>query len=313
MAKKALKQKIKNCDLSATIEQSTADKLLNSVKYPFLIIDYHKPFPQTFQIEDSYDTANYFYSTKEIDDLLERAEKFGGLENSNFPDSDEHYIEHQIYDVTSEIIEQAKNCLDAINSGDSRYTGPTKKEVEIILEGGITKLRSYFKGIRVAAHLSFFRLTLPKKPTIILNSPRFDLKNTPIRVEATGELWCYHPFLKCSRWCLKWRYGWKWDRIASITVSPNLVADAYAQAVTENALIKVYAQFNKLRLDYDVLRDIPLEGLVNDKLKNRALYIFDTTKFVATIPIMNSRFQIDKIILPPVNNKIQIDITVKEI
>jgi hypothetical protein len=222
-------------------------------------------------------------------------------------------IDDQIFSFGGSIIEQAKKVLDAANSGDSRYDGPTKKELQKIIDGGTPGLVDTLSDFGLYAWCPYLRVILRSRPSLRLSSPRIDLNDIRIEVTATGELWAKYPWFNCYKWCLEWKKVIKCNKIASITVSPNMKAEAHADCSAQGTKVFVRALFDKLRLDYDILNKIPLEGIANDKLKDQLVFVYDASQLVQTVPILKSRFAVSSISLPPSASGINVAATISRI
>ena len=68
-----------------------------------------------------------------------------------------------------------------------------------------------------------------------------------------------------------------------------------------------------MRLDYPILEKIPLERIVNKELDKKPLAVMDVRKLVATLPVVDARFQLDSVSLPRSQRQIVIAATVRQI
>lgn len=301
-------------DLSATVSQSSADKLVKSVSYPFTAFDQSWPFQGRLILGAETD---YEYTAAEIKKMLDVAQKRRGQMTLPAPnDSPEHQITRDIVRAASVVIESAKACLNARDEAEKAgkpFVGPSRELVQGILNNGVAGLAN-IKGIQFKGHLAWLKVVVADEPQLSLGMPTISIKNLDVRVSATGELWWYHPSLHCSHWCFEWSVTWGWDRIASLTVSGlKLAIAAHADVFAQNALIVAKGVVDKLRLDYPILRDIPLEGLANSALGNKLVVTFDAGKYLATVPVLNSKFAVASLQLPPSTSQIEVDITIKQV
>jgi len=221
-------------------------------------------------------------------------------------------VADQIYAFGGSILEQAKKALDVATTS-SDYEGPDKKKLQEVVNGGIEGLVDTLGDFGIYAWNPFLRVTIKKKPRVSLRSPRIDLNGISIEVAATGELWSKYPWWNCYKWCTKWEKVHKCDRIASLTVSPDIAAEAHATIEAAAARVLVRGEFDKLRLDYDILNKIPLEGVANKALKGKPLFVYDASQLIATVPILQSRFGIEKIVLPPNPGGIGVGVVLRQI
>jgi hypothetical protein len=182
-----------------------------------------------------------------------------------------------------------------------------------ILDGGVVGLASY-RGTQLKAHLAWLRVCVGQKPSLTIGSPQVSIQNLKVDVSATGELWWYYPIPHCSSWCLDWSITWAWTRIASITIRDiRIAADAHADTSVDGTKVKVTGVFDRLRLDYDILRDIQLEGIANSVLGSKPVFVYDASQLVATVPVLGSHFGISAIDLPSSIGSIEVDVSVKQV
>jgi hypothetical protein len=297
-------------DLSATIEQSSVDKLVNSITYPFTVMD--KTYAPPGRVVSGADVG-FPYSRADIKTILKDAGNLGGEIDLVVPtdDADDQML-RDVLGAASTVVESAKACLDAMTNPS--YQGPPRNVPQAILNGGVAGLADSAKGIQIIAHLAWLKIVLNDKPAISLNVPTIGLGGIDVSVSATGELWWYHPTFHCSSLCFNWSVTWGWDRIVPITVNNIKIAcSAHANVSAAGTLITVQGFIDKLRLDYPILRDIPLEGFANDFLGNKLIVVFDAGKFLATVPVLNSNFAISSVQLPPSQGRIEADIAIKQI
>ncbi len=165
----------------------------------------------------------------------------------------------------------------------------------------------------IYAWCRYLRIIVEKKPGIKLSSPKIDLNGIKIKVTASGELWSKYPWWKCYKWCTKWKKVIKCKRIASVTVSPKIKAEAHAVLKAEAAKIFAQGKFDRLRLNYNILDKIPLEELANKALKDKLVYVYDAGQFVAVVPLLKSKFTVDTVSLPASNDGLNVGILLRQI
>ncbi len=298
-----IKKMAASTDLSAKVYQSACDKLIGSVSYPFVVAERHQDFPGCSNMERLLDRGGYKYSSGEIEKFFKNSIKPGQRMNLELND--------RVFSFGGSIIEQAKRALDASTSKD--YTGPSRSELQSVVDGGIENLVTTFGDFDAYAWCPHLRVTLTTRPSIKLSSPRIDLNGIKINVEATGELWVKYPWPNCYKWCTQWKKVIKCDRIASVTVSVDLKAEAHANVMAKGTEIIARGEFDRLRLDYDILDKIALEGIANRALGDRLLAVYDASQLVATVPLLKSRFAIGSVSLPASADGIGVEISVKQI
>ena len=301
-------------DLTASVKQSSADKVLNSVKYPFCVFDQTWPFNGR---KDEVAAASYEYSNDEINQLLANAQAAGTGTLASIAQSDVDQLNMDVLRGAAEVIESAKKCLDARKEAEQLgkpFKGPSAKECQEILDNGVEGLMKSTRGIQFKGHLAWLRVCIADRPTIILGNPKVSISGLHVLTSATGELWWYHPTFHCSWLCFNWSVTWGWDRLAHLTIKDiKINADAHADTSTAGAVVNVKGVIDRLRLGYPILDKIPLEGVANQQLGDKLVRAFDASQFIASIPVMNSRFHIDKVELPASTNEIAINLSVKQL
>ena len=105
----------------------------------------------------------------------------------------------------------------------------------------------------------------------------------------------------------------KCKRIARVTVEPDIAAEAHATLLAKEARVLAFAKFDRLRIDEPILRKIPLEGFANRGLGDKPVYVYDASKLVATVPVLGSKFTVDKIILPPSADSIGVGVIIRKV
>lgn len=297
-------------DLYAEVQQSTSNKLLNSVGYPFKVFEKRQDFPGCSKLAAKDNDPIYEYSKDEIKVMLKNS--VTGVKNRAQNESAVS-VNDQVYSFAGSVIEQAKKVVDVANSSGADYEGPDKKEMQGIVDGGIEGLVDTLGDFGVYAWNPYLRVVIKKQPTIALRSPRIDLTGISIEVTATGELWAKYPWWNCYKWCTQWEKVHKCDRIASLTVSPDVIADAHANIEASAARVFVRAEFDKLRLDYEILNKISLEGIANDALRDKLVFVYDAAQLIATVPVLQSKFAIESIALPATQSGIGVGIVLRQI
>ena len=297
-------------DLSARIDQTACDKLLQSIHYPFVPLERNEPFPGCDKLVAAEVDGLYRYPDADVDRLFANS-----VEQINTRDTNTDVtVEDQIFAFGGSIIQQAKLVREAADKPD--YEGPDKAELDAIIDGGIPllgkSLRRVMSDWGIYAWCSHLRVTVKSRPGLKLSSPRIDLTGLRLEVRATGELHAKFPWWNCYQWCLRWRKVHKCERIASLTVSPDLAIDAHAGLEIAALRVLASASFDRLRLDYPILRDLPLEGLANSLLKVKRVPVYDAAPLIATVPVLQSRFVVDSLDLPPTGDGIEIGVNLRQ-
>lgn len=324
----ANKKSSKSHDFSVILDQSLSNKVVESPDYPLSIIEFDEPFPHKTSEEVGeiqgiigYRDIQYAYSQTEIKTMLEEAVKYGTTIKSTGLTDEQIVIYQGLLAESGGIMAEAKACLDALEESQNKrpmkkeepYSGPTRDELDKIINGGITSLPQSVKGFELKAHLRAFNVMVLEPPSISLNSPTMTLSRGKLRVGATGELWFKRPSIRCIRWCTQWIITWKWVRIARISVSVKMGINAKATALVHNKKVFVRGEFIKLFLDYYVIRRINLAKIANKILHDKLVYVYDPSGLVATIPVLDTEFGVDKINLPQTSGAFRVEIDIKAI
>jgi hypothetical protein len=301
-------------DLFGEVTQSASDKLLQSVDYPFTVFNVREDFPGCSRaakgaIEPLDENPPlHVYTEKEVRELLEEATRRVVKREE---DEGETTLYDEVFSFAGSVVEQAKRVLEASRNKD--YEGPDPEELQRIVDGGIEGLVDTLGRLEFYAWCSRLRVVAKRRPRIGLRSPRIDLNGIRIAVKATGELWVRYPWWNCYKWCTKWKKVYKCKRIARLTVEPDIAAEAHATLRAKEAQVLAFAKFDRLRIDEPVLRRIPLEGFANQALGDKPVFVYDASKLVATVPVLGSRFSVDKIVLSPSPDSIGVGVVIREV
>ena len=302
-----IKAKNSSYDLYAEVQQTICDKFLGSVKYPFKVLEQRQEFPKD-QKTPTASNGLYKLSKEEISTLLKNSLNIvKGKKSSNSS------IHSQVFSFAGSVIQQAKNVIDAAKSAEDKYQGPDIKEMQKIVDDGIEGLVNTLGDFDIYFWCSYLSVKINKQPKLSLASPVITLNDIKIEVTATGEIWAKYPWLNCYKWCTQWEKIHKFDRIASLTVSPELKVKAHADLSLSGTILKATATIDELRLNYDILDKIPLEGIANTQLGDSPIFVFDASKLLSTVPLLESKFIISSIILPPSSTSIGIGILFKQL
>lgn len=295
-------------DLYAEVNQTSFDKLLASTSYPLTVIDKREGFPGCANMAALDDGGFYKFTADEVAELFNDCVTLAGRDVTAS-------MHDQVFAFGGTILQQAKVMLDA--SSDGQYEGPTPADLKTIIDGGIenlgSSLRGYLGDWGVYAWCPSLRVRLKQQPKIGLQSPRIDLSGVVIDAMATGELWAKFPWWNCYKYCLKWRKVTKCERIASVTASLEVKAEAHAMLSVRGVQVFAEGKFDKLRLAYEILDKIPLEGLANRGLQGKEVLVYDGSQLIATVPVLRSNFVIDSIDLPAKPDSIAVGVNIRKI
>lgn len=311
-------------DLRADVNQPVFDKILKSTKFPLTLFEHNDPFKSLGDriLEDDEATI-YFDDAKSLEIAKEA---FGGPKAAELREAKDvnavyrDAIKDEWYKIVTEIGKLVEDYETQAKSGakieTTDYTIDELRAIQIASpEVGMEKLYKKNTGGFIKAHLAYARVDVAARPALSVKSPDFSFKNLSVHTTATGELWMKLPVFKCCRTilgiCVCVRVEWKWTRIASLTISPKFDADITIRFSESQLKIYAQAQFDRLFLDYYILRDLDLKGLANRNLANKKFEIYDAAKFVASLPYINANFRIESLTLPPRADGVSIEIVIK--
>jgi hypothetical protein len=321
-------------DLQTTINQSTADKFVNSVKYPFTVFERKSPYEgvdlaatTSLSLDDEilqkFDDALHI----ELLDEVNRLPANGYSQTSRFERSNLSIETRQSLD---EIATNTRDCLAALaahaaesDSSKPNWDGPTQQELETILDAveaetlDLASLRIALGDWDITALIAWIRVDVRQVPTFLLGGQTISL-GIKVASDGTGEVWLKHPWLKCvKKWrgiCYSWKKIVKHTLLLRVTLRGIKVrAKAKAELSTQNASVLVRGKFDELRIDHRYLDQIPIEKIANVAMSNKPISIFDASRLIATIPVLNSQFAVDSIAIPTVPNEISVQVTLKQL
>jgi hypothetical protein len=308
-------------DLSAKIEQSAVDKLLKSVNFPLTIVDVVTPPPGNLFTRELINENEITLSDTQAQELLTALSKVNTTHIQTIPsinDGENKFYQEALSNIST-TIESAKACLKALEapqiqtSSGQIFSFPDKTYLEKIVNGGVEGLLQTTKGLEIKAICSDLKVIANNRPGLSLNGPKISVSNAKITVKATGELWSHLPSFHCSRWCTNWTITWRWVKLASVSVSVTIDLDAYIELISNGKIVSARGHVNKLRLAYPILKEIPLENIANNYLQGKLVPVFDAGSFIASVPVINSRFAIDSISIPNATGFTEIDISIKQL
>lgn len=324
-------------DLKVEVNQSTFDKVLNSMKFPFTLLEHNDPFnglresTETDVILDDDLTTQAIANAKSIE-YFKWAVEGNKKSIQEIKASTNIEIDNAFKDELLTTWENTLKEIQAIVEGNegmkakgehrqmevTDFTMDELKKVQgMSVEEAINFFNTKEKGaFNLKAHLAYMRVDLNEKPSLKVNSPTFKVGNIRIETTVTGELWAKVPEFHCCRtWlgiCVCIRTTWNWKRIGSITISPIIGADGQIAFDTPGLKVVGKGKFDKLFLDYPILREINLAPIANYYLARKEFELYDAAKFVASLPYINSRFVIESLTLPVNPNGVSIEVIVKE-
>lgn len=335
LGRSVFSQATESPDLVATIEQSAADKFVHSVEYPFTVIDRTYPPFSAFALTENESgepvdapDADFAigYEPGEREGLVRWA--YNIVHGDDGVPAAEKALAEGIIIAATDTVEALRRCIRAHEEAerDGRIAewgnGVDIEQVRELLrrDPGLSDVE-YLVQItahwELKPHLRWLRITVSNEPSVQLNGPVVSVSTNGLRAGATGELWAHVKFPKCRRWCTKWEWYWKWIRLGSLTLRDvrfhPVEVDIHAH-VRDLTFVELRALFRKLRLDYPILRKIPLEKYPNKAVGNKALLIYDAASYLATVPVLDSTWRVKFVRLPkPSPGRIKVEIGIKQV
>lgn len=297
-------------DFRAAIHQSAIDKLIASASYPLTLLERSEDFPGCDQMRTSTGNAVQL-SDQQIDSMF--GDAGDNVATRTTLEMEEESIDDQLFEFAGDILADTRKMLDACDHAE--YEGPSREELQSVLDRGVSGIRSSvsaFGDFGAYAWCSYLRVRM-NRPGIDLGSPRIDIDGIDVDAKATGELWLKFPWWNCHQYCLKWKKVSKCKRAAKLTVGLGVTSDVSIELAADGANIDARGRFRRLRVDRPILREIPLEGVANKALKDKRVTVFDGSALIATVPVMKSRFVVDRIGLPVSANSLDVEVDVRQI
>lgn len=296
-------------DLKVEINQAAFNDVLSSVKYPFTMFERTYPFHSISNLPATTGTSEGEFATRTLSKDSSILYFQWAVENRNtIPASAASGVDNEFKEALQleweSMKAEIKEILDEHNRnlGTAGYRFPlqgyTAEELAKIQKAGVKETIDFFTtrdatAFIVRVHLAFLRLNLNEQPSLIVKSPVFGVTGIKVNPTATVQLWVKLPVFRC---CPP-RITWKWKPTLSLTVSPDIAADANVTFSQSNMKVVGRAAFTRLVLDYPILRHLNFATIANRSMKDFEVY--DASAFMASLPYINSRFRIESLSLPP--------------
>lgn len=318
-------------DFVATINQSMANKLVDSVTYPFIVFEHRKTFSGFSALDQAVDIFEdeILIDTKLLaNDAMQTLKATYGRRRSVDQASED--IGAQVGEDFEETLSVYENCLKSFDEVEAHnqanpnrkltWDGPSKTELKSIIaslkkfgEYSLKDFTQIKKIVEFKVFVSWIRIAV-SKPSFTLSGSSFQLNVPDVLPSGTGEVWAKYKWIKCikRKWgiCYRWKIVTKSKRILKVTLKDiKTELSVVAEIMVSGPLVRVFANVIKLRLKYKYLDKIPLEKLANKKLSDKPVIAFDASKFVATMPMLGSKFRVQKIAVPSATGKINVLVT----
>lgn len=321
-------------DLESTIAQSAADKLVNSVKYPFTVFERKSPYEARsdgeFEGPAPDDELAYAFDDAQHSELLKLVSSLPARRYSRASRTQRTELAEETRRALDEIAANARECGEALaaygnTTGTDKpdWDGPSRKELDDLLAVveaetlDLGQLRKVLGDWGISPVITWIRIDLREAPVFKLGGSSVSL-GIKIATDGTGEVWAKHPWFKCiKKWngiCYRWKKIVKHTLLIRVTLRGIKVrAKAKAEFSTRGAKVVVRGRFDELRIDHKYLDQIPIEKIANKALDDKPIEVFDAATLIATVPVLKSRFTIDKIGLPNTPGQISVQVTLRQV
>ncbi|AXC09701.1 hypothetical protein ACPOL_0318 [Acidisarcina polymorpha] len=162
------------------------------------------------------------------------------------------------------------------------------------------------RGFELAFFLQHLRIDVRNAPLIKLSGISTAVKNVSLSVDAAAQVWIKYPHWVCTRdcnfgglgFCCEGHFEDRWDLLQQTTIGDFYMgADGHVNLEVRGQVVYGLASFDKLFIDYPILREINLAAYVIQFFKIDPFQIVDARSLVAVIPYANTRYQISSIAL----------------
>jgi hypothetical protein len=253
--------------MAAELHQELVSKILDDAKYPVTIIDHRYDFEGI--LREATDDSLAPWTQSDLDKLVAWAKNEGKDDDAAA----------DLLSNLSAIRQEAETTLQQIEKARPDDPDPMRSREAELRDAAAGR----FKFIKV--HLAWIRVELASKPSIELSVPQTRISDANTRVGATGEVWV--------------KLLGKWRRIASLTVRGVKVAVGGGLNWSVDGIDAVFhIELTRLRLDYPILRELPIERLVSGDLRKDKHVVLEGEVLKATIPYVDNNYVLDKLSLP---------------
>lgn len=291
-------------DFSASIEQTLINRITKDTTYPF------KLYEERYRFDPKKSKSGDSFVNDGEDVSFPALKKWASKNNKSELSEEDRELAEEILDAVNEVEEEQENYLECKKKFDA-VEHKRKPKWEGVREAELKSLKKF--DFPAKAHLAWVRVVLKKSPNIDLKVPKTKISGLEISVGATGELYVKMPKLVCvKRWhgfCYKWKIKWKWRRLARATFkSISTKSDvSLTFSVAKKVIVVAQGVFDKLRLNYPILREIPIERFI----KPREFNVFHARKMLGLIPLVEEEYVVGNVSLPK-GDGLQVNILLRE-
>lgn len=293
----ALSSHAANGDLYVAVSQSTVDKVLNDAHFPLVVVDNWWPDC----CSNEFDSLSVPYTAANNTQLIAWARAHT---ESAGNDGDVAKAITLTEDAAIGELDRTLALIKTAETSHQKWQGPSAADINAIRAKGI-QFRPYLKHIKVA---------IRNRPGISISGDPISVSNLNVAVDATGQLYAYVLQFKCTKYfgpiCIGGDFYWGWTRAAEASVSDiRITADAALHPVINKLAINLVPEVKKLRLDYPILRDIPIENWVNPIVSQHPFQAVDASALVEAIPYVDENYVVKALRISG-TNELRLDIDV---
>jgi hypothetical protein len=274
----------------AGVTQDLVDKVLGDVSYPLTVVD--QRWSCVSMVGGFAPTATGELSASSKNELLTFAQTGATVSPDTDPPLDQ--IARDIRTNNDAFVRSIMEIRAERKLAGDEWKGPTDAEIDAVEK----------QGIEFKVCLTWLQVVLNSRPSIKLSGSAIPVNGIKLGVSASAQLWAKVPTWVCDKhcwpnnWCCWGHFEYRWKLVSDVTVRDiKIAADGKILPGIDKLLVLATGELTKLRLDYPILREIPLEKWANGELKNRRLPIFDAKEFVASLPLINAKYRIKTVAL----------------
>jgi hypothetical protein len=273
----------KNGDLYVAISQSAVDKVLTDANYPITLIDHWWPDYNGTEFKNIATP----YTQPRRAALLQWASAHAKSEGQEGKfaaaiNSTQAAAEAELDRVTNMIAEAKKT--------GQAWSGPSAQEIVALKQ----------RGLEFVPYLKYIKVNVPARPVITISGDPIVVRNLNVIIDVIGQLYANMLQFRCTHYigpiCVGGEFFWGWVKAFEIDLNDvHVKIEAAIHPVVDALTIVAVPEVTLLRLDYFILRDIPLERFVNPVISQKRFLLVDAIKLTAVVPYVNTNYHISSI------------------
>jgi hypothetical protein len=277
------------------VTQAAVDKLINEASYPVTLVDQSAMYLK-------YKAERTIVLTEaQVNDLVREAEAVGcPNKNARLACA----AREQRLKLERTIAEARKLREEAGN----KWEGESVADLE-------ASARGCFEMRIVIRHL---RIDLVDAPTIAVSGAGINVADVHLSTDVTVQLQSKLPQFVCDKPCPIIKCCWghfhcnDWVPVLTVTLNDvNTTTSAVIDLATSGAKVLGTPRLTKFTINVPILGDVDITGLVNLFLKPKQTTIYDAGELVASIPILNTTYKIQSLVLTG-TNELRVDVLLQK-